>query len=46
LEKERDKLAQRLAQASEKSKSGIQLARRARLGIPREDAQRFRESRN
>lgn len=46
LEKERDKLVQRLAQASEKSKSGIQLARRARLGIPREDAQRFRDSRN
>ena len=46
LEKERDKLAQRLAQASEKSKSGIQFARRARLGIPREDAQRFRDSRN
>jgi len=46
LEKERDKLVQKLTQMSEKSKFGIQLARRARLGNPREDAQRFRESQN
>lgn len=45
LEKERDKLAQKLAEASERSRSGIQLARRARLGNPREDARRFREDR-
>ncbi len=45
LEKERDKLAQKFAEASERSRSGIQLARRARLGNPREDARRFREER-
>lgn len=45
LEKERDRLATKLAEASDRSKSGIQYARRARLGNPKEDAVRFRMER-
>ena len=45
LEKERDRLAAKLAEASDRSKSGIQYARRARLGNPKEDAVRFRMER-
>lgn len=45
LEKERDRLASKLAEASDRSKSGIQYARRARLGNPKEDAVRFRMER-
>ncbi|HAB18946.1 MAG TPA: hypothetical protein DCE44_21215 [Verrucomicrobiales bacterium] len=46
LEGERNKLSERLAQATAKSKSNLQFARRARLGNPREDAVRFRNERN
>ena len=45
LEKERDRLASKLAEASDRSQAGIQYARRARLGNPKEDAVRFRMKR-
>lgn len=46
LEKERDTLVRRLDEATRKSRDEIKLARKMRMGTPREEAARFRLERN